>query len=50
MDVDLEQEDVLDKVVQAHPGLILAGTGKASPRRLLMGRHKISKITSETFP
>jgi hypothetical protein len=50
VDVDADQEGVLDQVVQAHPGLYLAGTGKASPRWLVMGQHNIKKFTSETFP
>lgn len=50
VDVDPNQESVLDKVVKAHPGLKLAGTGKASPRWLVMGQHNIKKITSDTFP
>ncbi|MFT7497225.1 MAG: hypothetical protein ACI9V8_002132, partial [Urechidicola sp.] len=50
VDVDANQEGVLDKVVKAHPELILAGTGKASPRWLVMGQYKIKKFTSETFP
>lgn len=50
VDADSDQEDVLNIVVQAHPGLKLAGTGKASPRWFVMGQHNIKKITSETFP
>jgi hypothetical protein len=50
VDVDAIQEDILDKVVKDHPKLILAGTGKAAPRWLVMGQYKIKKITSETFP
>jgi hypothetical protein len=50
VDVDANQEDILDKVAKAHPELKLAGTGKASPRWLVMGQYKIKKITSEIFP
>jgi len=49
VDVDANQEDILDKVAKAHLGLKLAGTGKASPRWLVMGQYKIKKITSEIF-
>jgi hypothetical protein len=50
VDVDPEQEASLDRVVQAHPGLQLAGTGKATPRWIVMGQHNIKKFTSDTFP
>ena len=50
VDVDPEQETVLDRVVNRHPGLKRAGIGKAPPRWIVMGQHKIQKITSETFP
>jgi hypothetical protein len=50
VDVDANQEGALDTVTKAHPRLILAGTGKASPRWLVMGQHNIKKFTSETFP
>ena len=50
VDVDLQQEANLARVVERHPGLQLAGTGKAPPRWIVMGQHKIKKITSDTFP
>ncbi|MFT6372868.1 MAG: hypothetical protein ACJAZT_001622 [Gammaproteobacteria bacterium] len=50
VDVDANQDDILDKVAKAHPELKLAGTGKASPRWLVMGQYKIKKIMSEIFP
>lgn len=50
VDVDPEQEAVLARVVQAHPRLQLAGTGRATPRWIVMGQHNIKKFTSETFP
>ena len=50
VDVDPEQEGVLDSVVEKHPGLILAGTGKAPPRWVVMGQYKVQRFTSETFP
>ena len=50
VDVDPEQEASLARVVSAHPGLQLAGTGKAAPRWIVMGQHRIQKFTSETFP
>lgn len=50
VDVDPEQESSLERVVQAHPGLQLAGTGKATPRWIVRGQHNIKKFTSETFP
>ena len=50
VDVDPEQEDILHRVEQRHPGLMLAGTGKATPRWIVMGQYNIKKFTSETFP
>ncbi|MFA9420724.1 MAG: NAD/FAD-utilizing enzyme [Gammaproteobacteria bacterium] len=50
VDVDPEQEAGLDRVVRAHPGLLLAGTGKATPRWVVVGQHNIKKFTSDTFP
>lgn len=50
VDVDPDQEASLEKIVQAHSGLLLAGTGKASPRWVVMGQYNIKKFTSETFP
>lgn len=50
VDVDPQQETSLQKVVQTHPGLQLAGTGRATPRWIVMGQHNIKKFTSETFP
>ena len=50
VDVDPEQEGILDSVVQQHPGLQLAGTGKAPPRWIVMGQHNVQRFTSETFP
>lgn len=50
VDVDPDQEASLERAVQAHPGLLLAGTGKASPRWIVVGQHNIKKFTSDTFP
>jgi hypothetical protein len=50
VDVDAEQEASLARVVAAHPDLQLAGTGKAAPRWIVIGQHKVQKFTSETFP
>ena len=50
VDVDPEQEASLERVVNRHPGLQLAGTGRATPRWIVMGQHNIKKFTSETFP
>jgi hypothetical protein len=50
VDVDPDQEASLDRVVENHPGLQLAGTGKATPRWVVMGQHKIKRFTSDTFP
>ena len=50
VDADPEQEAALARVVQAHPRLQLAGTGRAAPRWVVMGQHRIRKFTSETFP
>ncbi len=50
VDVDPEQEASLARVVYRHHGLQLAGTGRATPRWIVMGQHNIKKFTSETFP
>ena len=50
VDVDPEQEAALDRVISAHPSLKRAGTGRATPRWIVMGQYRIKKITSETFP
>ena len=50
VDVDPEQENSLERVVRHHPRLKLAGTGKATPRWIVMGQYNIKKFTSETFP
>ena len=50
VDVDPEQEASLARVIASHPSLQLAGTGKAAPRWIVIGQHKIRKFTSETFP
>lgn len=50
VDADPEQEAVLERVVRAHSGLQLAGTGKAAPRWVVRGQHNIKKFTSDTFP
>ena len=50
VDVDPQQEPSLARVVAAHPGLQLAGTGRATPRWIVMGQYRIKKFTSETFP
>ena len=50
VDVDPAQEVSLQRVVSQHPGLQLAGIGKAAPRWLVMGQYNIKKFTSETFP
>lgn len=50
VDVDPAQEASLERVVRRHPRLKLAGTGKATPRWIVMGQHNIRKFTSETFP
>ena len=50
VDVDPQQEASLARVVERHPGLKLAGTGKATSRWIVMAQHNIQKFTSETFP
>jgi hypothetical protein len=50
VDVDPNQEASLARVVERHSSLQLAGTGKGTPRWIVMGQHKIQKFTSETFP
>ena len=50
VDVDPDQEASLERVVSQHPGLQLAGVGKATPRWIVKGQQSIKKITSETFP
>ena len=50
VDVDPQQESILETVEQNHPGLQLAGTGKAPPRWIVMGQYGVQRFTSETFP
>ena len=50
VDVDPAQEVSLQRVVSQHPGLQLAGVGKATPRWIVMGRHNLKRFTSDTFP
>jgi hypothetical protein len=50
VDVDPDQEASLERVVHRHQRLQLAGTGKATPRWIVMGQHGIKKFTSKTFP
>ena len=50
VDVDPGQNDRLERIVKAHPSLQLAGTGKATPRWVVMGQHNIKRFTTETFP
>ncbi len=50
VDVDPEQEANLERIVTRHQGLQLAGTGRATPRWIVMGQHRIKKFTSDTFP
>ena len=49
VDVDPDQEAGLERVVRAHSGLRLAGTGKASPRWVIISRYNIKKFTTDTF-
>lgn len=49
VDVDPDQESRLERVVNAHPKLELAGTGRASPRWFVMGQSNLSKMV-ESFP
>lgn len=50
VDVDPQQEAKLEQVINRHPRLRLAGTGRATPRWIVMGQYNIKKFTSETFP
>ena len=50
VDVDPNQEECLERLVKRHPRLQLAGTGRATPRWIVMGQYTIKKFTSETFP
>lgn len=50
VDVDPEQEARLERIIEQHPRLQLAGTGKATPRWVVLGQYRVKKFTSETFP
>jgi len=50
VDVDAQQESILSAVERNHPGLQLAGTGKAPPRWIVMAQYGVQRFTSETFP
>ena len=50
VDVDPHQEDIVKQLEAAHPQLIDAGTGEATPRWIVMGQQSVKEITSTTFP
>jgi len=50
VDTDLSQEEIIRQMEYEHPHLIDAGTGSASPRRVIMGQKSFKDITSTSFP
>jgi hypothetical protein len=50
VDAEPTQEDILQQMANDHPHLCDAGTGKATPRWVIMGQKNIKDITSTTFP
>lgn len=50
VDVDSSQEDIVKQVEMAHPLLVDAGTGRATPRWIVMGQQGFKDFTTTTFP
>ncbi|NOQ87839.1 MAG: NAD/FAD-utilizing enzyme [Gammaproteobacteria bacterium] len=50
VDAEPSQEDILKQMTNEHPHLRDAGTGKATPRWIIMGQKNFRDITSTTFP
>ncbi len=50
VDVDSSQEEIVRQMSYEHPHLSDAGTGKATPRWVIMGQQNFKDITSTTFP
>lgn len=50
VDLDAAQEDTLDKVLQSHPGVEVAGTGTAAPAWLISLQNRIPRFFKQTFP
>lgn len=50
VDVEPEQEQILQRIVNFHPGIQDAGTGEATPRWVVVGQQTFTDITSRTFP
>jgi len=50
VDVDPSQEEIIRQVQYEHPHLSDAGTGRATPRWVIMGQQNFKDITTTTFP
>lgn len=50
VDIDASHEEVIAQVARAHPQLMSAGTGSATPRWIIMGQKNFQDITATTFP
>ena len=50
IDLEPNQEEVLDKVLQSHPQLELAGTGAATPHWLIVLQDRVPRFFRTTFP
>ena len=50
VDIDKEQKTILEGVTSAYFGLKKAGTGKSTPRWIVMGQDKAVDIATHTFP
>ncbi len=50
IDLEPDQEDILNRVLQLHPQVKLAGTGAATPYWLIVLENRIPRFFKHTFP
>lgn len=50
VDLESKQEDTLERVLQSHPQVELAGTGDAAPHWMIVLQDKIPRFFKKTFP
>lgn len=50
VDLEPDQEEILDKVLQSHPQVELAGTGTATPHWLIVLQDRVPRFLRTTFP
>ena len=50
VDVPPEQEELLDRITSAHPGLKKAGTERGTPQWIMRGQKRVPQLLRETLP